>query len=62
MSSSPMFACNQRSHCKAVLYIILPVQLEAAFDTTTTRQNTVKIALVVTKPWFLLMRNINFAV
>jgi len=57
-----MFACNQRSHCKAVLYIILPVQLEAAFDTTTTRQNTVKIALVVTKPWFLLMRNINFAV
>lgn len=62
MSSSRMFACNQRSLCKAILFIFLPVQLEAAFDTTSARQNTVKIALVVTKPWFLLIRNINYAV
>lgn len=62
MSPSPTFTCNQRSLSKAILCAILSVQLEAAFDTTSSRQNAIKITVNSQKPAFLMVRNINFAV
>lgn len=62
MSSSPLLACNQRSVSKAILCTILSVQIEAAFDTTSSRQNAIKIAVTSQKLVFLMVRNTNFAV
>lgn len=62
MSSRPVFACNQRSVTKAILCAILSVQLEATFDTISSWQYAIKIAVSSQKPRYLMVRNINCCV